>query len=92
MLLLSRMPAWLNLRAVGSLSADIVGNKFFWAVNGASGSDITSSLGIVKNLVVQKDYSIAKKDEWNVANMHALVWVVNKTTKEVVQVKEASLR
>jgi hypothetical protein len=56
----------------------------------ASGSEITGTT--LTNTVAEKHFRTAKASNWKIANMHAVAWVVDKTTKEVLNVREISIK
>lgn len=56
----------------------------------ASGSPIVCAT--TTNSVIEKHFREKKAANWKVANMHALAWVVNKATKEVLNVREISIK
>ena len=56
----------------------------------ASGSEILGTT--LAQTVVEKHFRTTKAANWKVANMHALAWVVNKATKEVLNVREISIK
>ena len=59
-------------------------------LTGSSGSAVGCDM--VAGTVVEKQFSIIKDDAWKVPAMHAVVWIVSRTTKEVVHVKEVSVK
>ncbi len=63
-------------------------------LTGSSGSEIknTKKCDLLAGTVVEKQFSIIKDDAWKVPAMHAVVWIVSRTTKEVVHVKEVSVK
>ena len=63
-------------------------------LTGSSGSEIknTKKCDLLAGTVVEKQFSIIKDDAWKVPAMHAVVWIVSRTTKEVVHIKEVSVK
>ncbi len=59
---------------------------------GASGSNILSNGNINAGFTAEKHYQTTRAGAWNAAHLHAVVWLVSRSTKEIVHVQETKVQ